>query len=106
MRRILLVLAALVALVAILAIGPAWQERAPPRRATPVAPDVTASVPIEGAAPESATPAADEAEASTGRAVVRGVVNGPMGVLWCARVVAYRGETVIAETWTDPKGLY
>lgn len=107
MRRLLIPAALLAAAVAFLALGPAWRERAGPTRAVAPAPNQTASGSFASEV-SSAPPVAGEAgdaEGAEAQAVVRGVVTGPMGVLWCARVVAYRGERVMAEAWTNPKGL-
>lgn len=109
-RRILLVPAVLLAAIVVLAaLSSAWRERAVPKRAARAQPEEVASgKPGVEAARSSGEAASEGSEAAEPRARVHGVVTGTMGVLWCARVVAYRGEGkgVMAEAWTNPKGLY
>jgi hypothetical protein len=106
MRRLLVPVTLLAAAVAFLAIGPAWLKRAAPKRAAPPAPEETAPGAFAASSGTAGTGDEGDAETAEGQAVLGGVVTGPMGVLWCARVVAYRGEKVMAEAWTNPKGLY
>jgi hypothetical protein len=110
MRRLLLLATLLVALVAIFALRPAWRARTEPRHSTDPSEDPAGSaLSISGAKDGVAAGASSpNAMAEEPRAQVHGVVTGPDGPLWCARVVAYRSDTdeVLAEAFTNPQGRY
>jgi len=108
MRRLLVPAALLVAFVSLLAMRPLSSEHAQPKRAArpPPAEVVAGTRPEEAAAPGPALPLEPAPAESAAR--VHGVVRGPSGILWLARVVAYRPQSgsVIADTYTDPEGKY
>ncbi|HEX5138643.1 MAG TPA: carboxypeptidase-like regulatory domain-containing protein [Planctomycetota bacterium] len=111
MRRLLLPAALLLAVLGAAAVlWPSWtgRTRASPR-APPRADDPTRAGPAAGAATADATGGAGASgEEDSVSPRVRGVVTGPTGELWGARVVACRAGTgeVLAEAHTNPDGAY
>jgi hypothetical protein len=108
MRRLLLAAFGVAALAALALLGPSWLERTRASRAPSRAPDRTGGRTADRAATPDATGGARGTGAEASPARVRGIVTGPMGVLWGARVAAYRAgsDDVLAETHTDPEGTY
>jgi hypothetical protein len=108
MRRLLLFAALLVALLAIYALRPGWLARAERRGVEVTEERGGAEASRAGASESGASAPAGGAEAEEARARVHGVVTGPEGPLWCARVVAYRSDTddLLAEAFTNPQGRY
>ncbi|MCK6460731.1 MAG: carboxypeptidase-like regulatory domain-containing protein [Planctomycetes bacterium] len=110
MRRLLLPAALVVAAVAALAVlRSSWSERDERAgRAARSRVDLPArgGSGDRGAGSEESTRQDGSADAPQSR--VRGTVTGPMGVLWGARVVAFRAGSgeILAETHTNPDGGY
>lgn len=111
MRRLLLPGALVFAVLAAAAVlWPSWSDRArDPHRARSRAPEPSGAPRAGGAATAEAPDGTRATGAEdSGSARVRGVITGPQGVLWGARVVAYRSGTgnVEAESHTNPEGEF
>lgn len=109
MRRLLVPVALVLAALVVAAVfWPSWVDRTRDSRAPPRSPDPTGARTADNAATPGATGHARGTGGEASPARVRGVVTGPMGVLWGARVAAYRAgsDDVLAETHTNPEGAY